>query len=234
MKCIILAAGKGKRMQPLTLTTPKPMLKVLGKPLLEHIIDSLPKEISEIILVVGYKKEQIKEYFKDNFRGRTISYIDQAEALGTAHALHLCRPYLKEGERFMLMFADDLHSPEALKRLLKHDLAVLVTHHEDPSRFGTVLTDKDGRVIHTEEKPEKPKTDMVVVGVYVLDTRFFTYEMELDERTGEYFIPPIVNRMIKDHKMFVEETDFWHPIGYPEDITTAEEVLKKRDKVVSR
>ena len=75
------------------------MLKVLGKPLLEHIIDSLPKEISELILVVGYKKEQIETYFGEKCNGKKISYIHQEKALGTAHALHLCKPFLEEGER---------------------------------------------------------------------------------------------------------------------------------------
>src|SRR3989344_8985294 len=110
MKAIILAAGEGKRMRPLTLTKPKPMLEVLDKPLLHWIIDSLPEEITEIILVIGYKGDQIKKYFGNSFGGRKITYIEQKEQLGTAHALKLVKPILKNGERFIFMYADDLHS----------------------------------------------------------------------------------------------------------------------------
>ncbi|MEK7555013.1 MAG: sugar phosphate nucleotidyltransferase, partial [Patescibacteria group bacterium] len=87
MKCIILAAGEGKRLRPLTIDKPKPMVEVLGRPLLHHIIDSLPKEITELVLVVGYKAEAIQKYFGYKFEVLKVTYIRQNRPEGTAHAL---------------------------------------------------------------------------------------------------------------------------------------------------
>jgi len=138
MKAIILAAGEGKRMRPLTLTRPKPMVSILGKPLLHHIIDSLPAEITELVIVVGYKAEAIQKYFGANFEGKKIHYAHQERALGNAHALFLCKPYIKKGEKFLAMFADDLHSPAAIAKLIKRDWGLLVAEHPEPRKFGVV------------------------------------------------------------------------------------------------
>lgn len=226
MKAIILAAGEGKRMRPLTLTKPKPMIEVLGRPLLAHIIDSLPEEISEVLIVVGYKKEVIKDYFKEQYSGRTIRYIEQIKPEGTAQALYLCKDFIAKGERFLFMFADDLHSKEGLRKLMRHPMAVLVMKHSDPSRFGVVLAGKDGKVIEIDEKPIQPKSNLVVIGAYMFDDRIFNYKLVRHERLKEYFIPDIVAQLLKEHEMVIEETDFWHPIGYPHDIDSAERVLR--------
>lgn len=226
MKCIILAAGKGTRMRPLTLHTPKPMVMVLGKPLLEHIINELPSEITELILVVGYQHEKIRAYFGDKFSDRKIVYVIQEEQLGTAHALNLARPYLNEGEKFLFMFADDLHSASAMKQLVQGDIGMLVQEHEDPRPFGVVEVDKEGRVTSLEEKPADPKSNMVAVGVFLFDDRIFNYPIRLSPR-GEYEYVDQVVDMLKDHDFVVEKTNFWHPIGYPQDVEVAERKLRE-------
>jgi NDP-sugar pyrophosphorylase family protein len=96
MKAILLAAGEGKRMRPLTLETPKPMIDVLGKPLLHHLIDGLPSEITVLIIVIGYKGEQIRAYFGESFEGRKVSYVIQEKQIGNAQALELCQPLLSK------------------------------------------------------------------------------------------------------------------------------------------
>ena len=115
MKCIILAAGEGTRMKPLTNEIPKPMLKISGKPILEHILDSLPDNIDEVILVVGYLKEKIVNYFGDEFGKFKIKYVFQEGKLGTYRALELCKDLIINDERFLMMYADDLHGIEGLK-----------------------------------------------------------------------------------------------------------------------
>src|SRR3989344_4229672 len=112
MKTIILAAGEGVRMKPLTNNTPKPMLKVSGKPILEHILNDLPEKVDEIILVVGYLKEQIINYFGDRFGRFKMNYVIQNGKLGTYHALELCKNLINEKEKFLLLYADDLHGSE--------------------------------------------------------------------------------------------------------------------------
>lgn len=227
MKAILIAAGEGKRMRPLTLVSPKPMVSVLGKPLLRWIIEGLPKEITEIIIVIGYKGEQIKEYFGSQYAGRPITYVYQEKPLGTGHALHLCKHLIKPGERFLYMLADDLHSTKAISELIKHGLGVLVREHSDPRPFGVLEVDSNDRILGIEEKPQRPKTNLVAVGVYVFDSTFFDYPMPLSAR-GEYeYIEPL-QTMIKEKDVFVERTDFWHPVGYPHDIDAAEEILRAR------
>jgi len=227
MKAVILAAGKGTRMRPLTLETPKPMVDVLGKPLLHHIIDSLPAEIAELILVVGYKQEQIRAYFGDSFEGRKVTYVEQKERLGTAHALFQAQPHLTKGERFLFMFADDLHSPSAIERLVKSGkIGALVQEHIDPKRFGVIEIDKDGKIVSLEEKPDQPRSNLVAVGVFIFDDKFFQYPLKLSSR-GEYEYVDQVKEIIKDHQFIVEKTEFWHPISDPYHINEAEQILSK-------
>jgi NDP-sugar pyrophosphorylase family protein len=202
------------------------MIDILGKPLLHHIIESLPLEITELLIVIGYKGDQIENYFGKRFEGRSVTYVHQEKPLGTAMALELCRKYLSPGERFLFLFADDLHSKSAIQGLLKHSVGMLVHEHSDPSRFGVVEVDEGGRVLGFEEKPKIPKSNLVSPGVFVLDTRIFAYA-PIQHENGEYFLTSQVAQFIKDGEMLVEKTDFWHPIGYPDDVASAEAVLLK-------
>lgn len=224
MKALIFAAGMGKRMQPLTFEKPKPLLEVAGKPLLTRIFEILPEEISEIILVIGYKGEMIKSYFGGEWQGKKITYIPQEEPLGTAHALQLCREHLEEGERFLLLFADDLYDRESLRRLLRHERAILVSEVPNPERFGIIVADENGAITDFEEKPRHPKSNLASTGAYLLDTAIFDYESELHE-SGEYFLPPMLVKMMKDHDVHIERASLWIPIGYPEDLKKAEKIL---------
>lgn len=232
MKAILLAAGEGKRMRPLTLVKPKTMIEVLGRPLIAHIIESLPSEITELVIVIGYKGDIIRQYLGDQFEGRPITYVVQEKPLGTAHALHLCKDLIAKGEKFLFILADDLHSAEALKRLVKHQNGMLVHEHADPRKFGVIEIDERNRTIGIEEKPVQPKTNLVAVGAYVFDSAFFDYKIEPSAR-GELEYVDVVKQMIKDGDVFVEKTDFWHPIGYPHDVDAAEQILAEKTAPLS-
>lgn len=211
-------------MRPLTLTKPKPMLEVAGKPILHHIIDSLPREVNELVLVVGYLKDRIKNYFGNAFGRFNIHYVEQNEKLGNGHALFLCKDVL-QNERFLVLFADDLQSPEALQNLLNHQLAIMVKGVEDPRRFGVVQTDTNNHVTRIIEKPENPPTNLAATGVYVLDSRIFSYPL-IQHPNGEHYLTDVVTQMVKDYPMKAVTTSFWVPIGYPEDLKKAEEILQ--------
>lgn len=216
-------------MRPLTNNRPKPMVEVLGRPLLHHILDILPGEIDEVILVVGYKGEQIKNYFGDKFGRFKIQYIYQPEKLGTAHGLWLCRDSLGDS-RFLMLYADDLQSKKDIENCLKHPLSILVKEVEDPRRFGVIIADEDGRVLDLIEKPEFPISKLASTGVKVLDSRIFNYPARKHEN-GEYYITDSLARLAKDHEIKIVHASFWLPIGYPEDIKKAEEELKKRHTI---
>jgi dTDP-glucose pyrophosphorylase len=224
MKVVILAAGEGLRMRPLTLELHKSMLPVLGKPLLHYIWESLPSMIDEVILVVGHRRETIQSYLMDEYLGKKITYVIQEKKTGTAHALQLCRSYLTDNQRFSLLYADDLHHRESIEKCLAYDRSVLVARVDNPKKFGVVTMDKTGRVIEIEEKPTEPKSNLVACEAYVLDQHIFDYE-PTQSSSGEYYLTTMIEQLIRDHQVFAVETKFWHPIGYPADLETAKEAL---------
>jgi bifunctional UDP-N-acetylglucosamine pyrophosphorylase/glucosamine-1-phosphate N-acetyltransferase len=223
IQAVILAAGKGTRMRPLTEHTPKPLVKVLGKPLIEHIVASLPDQVDEIIIVVGYLSEQIKKYCGDNFLGKKVTYVEQKEMRGTADALFLARPFLKE--KFLVLMADDILDKASFEECLKHELAILVSVSETPEKFGVVEINDEGIVTRLVEKPAEPASNLVSTGAMVLNKNFFEYTPKLSA-SGEFFITDIVNEMIHDHPFHTVTAKQWIAIASPEDIERAEDILK--------
>lgn len=227
MKCIILAAGEGVRMRPLTNDVPKPMLKIAGKPILEHIVGSLPDKVDRLILVVGYKHQQIHDYFGHHFGKIKIDYVIQNGKLGTYNALELCKNMIGD-EKFIVTYADDLHGAENFRKCSESEsCSILTLQAEDPKRFGVVEVDMNGMIIGIEEKPEHPKSDLVSTGVLVLDKNIFNYPAR-QHSNGEYYLTDSIAQMIRDgHKFQAIKSTFWLPIGYPEDLKKAEKILKK-------
>lgn len=228
MKCIILAAGEGVRMRPLTDNTPKPMLRVNGKLLLEHILSSLPDKVSRIVLVVGYKHQQIHDYFGHHFERRKIDYVFQEEKLGTYNALKLCE-YLLDDDKFLLLFADDLHGKDGLKKCANSaHSCLLVSEAIDPCKFGVVELNSDNSIKGIEEKPENPRSNLVSTGVLLLNKNVFNYPARR-HLNGEYYLTDSIAQMIEaGHKFQAIKSSFWLPIGYPEDIGKAEKILNSK------
>ncbi|MDP3697480.1 MAG: nucleotidyltransferase family protein [Candidatus Taylorbacteria bacterium] len=227
MKAIILAAGEGVRMRPLTNETPKPMLRVSGKPILEHILSSLPDKVNRVVLVVGYLHQQIHGHFGHHFGRIKIDYVVQSEKLGTYHALELCKDLLDNEDKFIVTYADDLHGAENFKKCSESDsCAILTLEADDPGKFGVVEVDSEGVVVGIEEKPENPKTNLVSTGVLVLDKSIFNYPAR-QHPNGEYYLTDSIAQMIQaGHKFQAVMSNFWLPIGYPEDLIKAETALK--------
>jgi bifunctional UDP-N-acetylglucosamine pyrophosphorylase/glucosamine-1-phosphate N-acetyltransferase len=224
MKAVILAAGKGKRMLPLTLEKPKPLLEVLGKPIIAHIFDALPDAIDEVIVVTGYKGDMLRAYLGESFGGRKVRYVEQKELTGHIPALRLARQYLTPGERFLLLPADDLRGKGDLTRLISHPLAVGVHEVADPKRFGIVVPTERGTVADIEEKPEQPKGNLATTMAYVLDDSIFDYQAEA-HGDGEYYLPPVVAQMARAKDIFIEREGSWIQIGYPDELRKAEGIL---------
>ncbi|MFA5083829.1 MAG: nucleotidyltransferase family protein [Candidatus Paceibacterota bacterium] len=231
MKAIILAAGEGRRMRPLTLETPKPLLRVGDKSILEHIVSRLPDDVNELVLVIGYMGERIKDYCGDNFLGKKTQYVLQEKPLGTYHALKLCESLIGKNERFFVLCADDIHGKKGMDECLKHNYALLVAEVEDPRKFGVVRLNSDNSIAEIEEKPENPSSNVVSTGVLLLDSEIFKYEADVHPN-GEYYLTDALSKMMKDgHKIFGVKSTIWLPIGYPEDIKKAEEILRERGEI---
>jgi NDP-sugar pyrophosphorylase family protein len=225
MKALIFAAGRGVRMLPLTAEKPKPLLELMGKSLLERVFDTLPEEITEVVLVVGYRGEMIRDKFGDSFQGRKITYVEQKEQLGTGNALMACRSNIGAGEYFLIIYADDIHDKEVIAAAVrKNNPAVFVARVQYPERFGVVVVNDDGRILGLEEAPKEPKTDLAVTGAYFLNADIFNYPPVLEPR-GEYYINSMLLPYMRDHDVRVEIENVWIPIGYPEDLKKAETAL---------
>ncbi len=222
MQCVILAAGKGTRLRPLTDNCPKPLVKVAGKPLLDHIVDALPTAVDELIIVVGYLGDMIKSYCGEEFHGRKVTYVEQIEQNGTARALWLCKDLLHG--RFLFMFADDIHGKNDIARVTSYSRGMLTMTSETPERFGVVVRNPDGTLAEMIEKPTHPPSNLVSTGVMVLDDNIFKFEPQ-SPVNGEYYLTEVIERYAKEYPIAVVEEQLWIPIGYPEDIDRAQELL---------
>ncbi len=227
MKCIILAGGRGTRMLPLTATTPKPLLTVGGVSLLEHIADLFPTEVDEFIVVIGYLGEQIQSHIGTTLAGRPVSYAMQNDARGTYDALLAARNHLGEGERFFVVYGDDLHDAEAIRKMLDHEHALLVSEVENPSAYGVVVTGENNCVREIQEKPEHPPTNLVSTGVLLLSSHVFDHSPEPGNK-GELVLADAVGLMLRDFPVYAVPARFWFPVTTPDDLARLEEHLSKK------
>jgi len=211
-------------MEDLTNGIPKPMLKIKGKPILEHKINALPREIKEIVFVVGYYGEYIMNHFKRYFNGRKVTYVFQTDLNGTGGALFLARSVLKD--RFLVMMGDDLYHKKDIKALIKHNLAVLGREVEDVSKFGIIKTNQKGHMVEIVEKPKRSKDKLANTGVYVISKEIFNYDL-VPIGGGEFGLPQTLAKMAKDYAVKVEKATIWHAIGNPDDLAEAEKVIHK-------
>lgn len=224
MQAVILAAGKGTRMQPLTYDIPKAMLVVKGKPILEYTIDFLPKEIDEVIIVVNHLGSQIREYFGEYFKGRKIKYVVQEKLNGTGGALQACKDQLSG--KFMVVMGDDLYYKKDLEKILSYDLAILAFEVEDSTRFGVLKTDTEGRLVEIIEKPKLKERALISTNAFVLNDKFFDYKLVQISET-EFGLPQTLAKMAKDYPVDIVKATQWLPVGYPEDIEKAQEIIDK-------
>lgn len=212
-------------MRPLTETIPKPLVKVAGKTLLDHIVGALPSAIDELIIVTGYLEDQIKKHCGEFFHNRRVTYVHQEEQKGTAHALWLCKDKLHG--RFLFMFADDLHGPQDIARATSYTRSMLTYTTDTPEKFGIVVRNPDGTLAEMIEKPDHPPSNLASTGVMVLDEHIFKYNPYAVETKGEYYLTDVIREYAKDYPIAVVEQQLWIPIGYPEDIIKAENILAK-------
>src|SRR3989344_87984 len=223
MKAVILAAGQGIRMRPLTLTTPKPLLPVNGKPIIDYIFDSLPFEIDEVIIAVLYLGDKLKKHFGSERRGKQIRYVQGSDE-GTAYSFLAAKKYLSN-ERFLLVHGDELTHKIDIINCLQKDLSILVFKPENPSACGMAYLKKDGSIKKIVEKPKKTTSKLAVDGVMVLNTDIFDYTPKITN--GEFYLSTLVSLFAKDHKITpVELQKTIIGITVPSDLERAGNIIK--------
>lgn len=221
MQVVILAAGNGTRMSPLTKTMSKGMIPVANKPLLQWIT-SFCSFAEQIIIVINKNQKDIEEYFKDN---KKVKLVYQEHQSGTANALSQCEKYITS--RFLMMNGDELFPEKDIHEIVKkgpYTVAVFPVDHVE--RFAAVLV-KDGHVIDIIEKQSHPDTKLARCGMEVLDARIFDAIRKIGKsERGEYELPDAY-RVLREQGIpsYVYEVSNWISISYPWNILDANKYL---------
>lgn len=223
MKIVILAAGEGKRMRPLTLDTPKPLLKISGKTLLDHLFEALPDEIHEAIIVARYLADKIKKHCGEEFHGRHVVYAE-GSPLGNAYSFLAAKPYLKN-ERFMVAQGDEFLTKEDFINCLAYPLSILCFEVPDPWNHAVAILRKDGSIEEMSEKPERAAGNLIADGLMALDQKIFQYEPK-QHPNGEFYFSSMLNQLVKKEKVMAVKAQ--RPVGgisTPADIGRVEKLL---------
>lgn len=221
MQVVILAAGQGKRLRPITHKIPKPMIRLAGRNIIERNLSILPERIDKVIIVVGYLQNNIKKFFGASWQNKKIKYVEQKNLLGTAHALFLCKKILKD--RFLVIMGDNVYWWPDLSKCLRYDLAILVKKAE--GQFNSIIKDKQGFF-----KGLKPITGrgLLNTGAYLLNEEIFKYK-KVKFENGEYGLPQTLALMAKDFPIKVVYADKWLQINTLGDLRQAHSDLKVKD-----
>ena len=227
MKAVILAAGEGNRMRPLTYSRPKVMIPIANKPILEHLLIEVEKAgINEFIFIVGYHDEQVRRYFGSGAKwGVSIDYCTQRKQLGTADALRMVES-LVDGN-FLMMNGDIIVAQQGINSVISgHTNTMSVVEVEDKEDLGFVELEED-RVVRIHEKVEKPPSRIANAGMYLFTPDIFTaISQTVKSPRGEYELTDSLQLLIDrgDHVAY-QQLDYWLNLSYPWDLLTANESL---------
>lgn len=225
MKAVILAAGRGTRLRPLTYHVPKPLIRVGGQALMEYNIKKLPREIDEVILVVNYLKEQIINYFGDEFDGREIRYVTQKNMLGTGHAVKICKEYLND--KFLVLMGDDIYDSEDIEECIKTDGCMLVKEIRGKFNGGRIKFDKNGLLEDIIEGIHNRDSSFVNTGLCVINENYFNYDLVPINKGKEYGLPQTLVKMAKDYPIEIKKANFWHQINDIKGLESFKKILNK-------
>lgn len=221
MKAVLLVGGLGTRLRPLTYRIPKPLLPVMGKPLVMHVIDKVPAEVDEVIIPVSYKKEMMEEYFRRHRPAKKVTLVDEPTPLGTGGAVKNVEKHI-DGE-FLVLNGDSIWSLDLTEFVKFHRrkggiASISLWEVEDPSPFGIAQLDDDQRIVRFQEKPKREEafSKLINAGAYAL-------EREVLDHIGDGFVSMEreVFPKILDKRMYGLRFD-----GYWVDCGTRENVLK--------
>ena len=223
MDAVILCAGKGTRLLPLTENRPKPMLPVGGKPILEYIVEKVEDLVENIYLVVKYRKDVIIDHFRDHPK---VKFVEQGEIDGTGYALLSARDYL--GDEFLVINGDVIFEDD-LKGILSYGNTMGLVEVENPEDFGVVLLDGEGNVVEIEEKPKDPKSNLINGGIYKFQSDILDIlgDLEPSER-GEVELTDAIKELIREGRIKgVKLKGYWNDIGKPWDLLDGNRYILK-------
>ena len=235
MKAVLLVGGMGTRLRPLTYRIPKPLVPVMGKPLIMHVIDSIPSEVDEVIVPIGYKRDVMEEYLKAHPPGRHITLVDEPEPLGTGGAVKNVEDLI-DGQ-FLVINGDVITSLDVASFVKFHRAkggiaSISLWPVDDPSPFGVAQLDSESRITRFQEKPKREEafSNLINAGAYAL-------EREVLDLIGEGFVSMEreVFPKLLDKGMYGYQFDgHWVDCGTRENLLNAFRTLMRQDTKVSR
>jgi len=230
MKGIILHGGHGTRLRPLTHTGPKQLLPIANKPMSQYCIESICEAgITDIAIIIGgLGSNKVREYYRNGKKfGVNITYIEQDEPRGIAHAIRLCKEFVNN-EKFLVFLGDNIiQKPitDFVENFNKsdYDATILLCEVDNPSRFGIADVENE-KIVKITEKPKKPTSNLAVTGIYLLTPLIFEVIDNLKPSwRNELEITDALDNLLKQNDNIGYETitDYWKDTGTPEDILNA-------------
>jgi len=219
MKVIIPLAGKGTRLRPHTHVTPKPMLKVAGKPVMQYVLDDVKKlkDVEQVIYITGHLKDKVEAYAQKAFDIPSV-FVEQQVQDGTAGAVALARPYVDQP--VLIIFVDTIFDADlSIIESTDADGIIWTKEVEDYQRFGVVVTDGDDYMTKIVEKPSTPVSKRANIGLYYIKNWQLLYEaidhvIQQPPNNGEWYLTDAFQYMI-DHgaKLRVVDVEGWYDAG---------------------
>jgi glucose-1-phosphate thymidylyltransferase len=234
MKVIIPLAGKGTRLRPHTHVTPKPMLPIAGKPVMDYILDDLQKlgGIDQVIYITGHLKEKVEEHVRGKYSFDSV-FVEQRVQDGTAGAVQLAKPFVDEP--VLIIFVDTIFDADlSVIKTLDVDGIIWTKEVEDYQRFGVVVTDKDGNMTQIVEKPSTPISKRANIGLYYIRNWKLLYEgiehtLKQPPNKGEFYLTDAFQYMIdKGAKIRVIDVAGWYDAGKLDTLLETNQVILAR------
>ncbi len=218
---VVLAAGRGRRLDPLTRTRPKPMVPVVNRPLLEYVVEACSSAgVSNLVFVVGYKRERIQSYFGDGDDWNVdLDYVVQEKQLGTGHALLQAEDLIGDGS-FLVLNGDSIVSGDLVRKMMEADgdgTVMAVSSSDRPSDYGVVET-RDGEVVSIREKPQAAESNLVNAGVYRFPRDVFDLLQDVSKAGGERDLTSAVDAAVEEGGVEAVSTESWTDVSYLWDL----------------
>src|ERR1041384_4788297 len=234
MKVIIPLAGKGTRLRPHTHITPKPMLKIAGKPVIDYVMEDLQRlgNVEQVVYITGHLKEKVEEYARTKYPFDSV-FIEQKVQDGTAGAVALAREYIDQP--VFIIFVDTIFDADlSVVKNLDADGVIWVKEVEDYQRFGVVVTDAKGFMTKIVEKPKEPISKRANIGLYFIRNWTLLYEgidhvLSRPKNKGEFYLTDAFQYMIdKGARLKVVDVAGWYDAGEVGTLLETNETMLKK------
>ncbi|GAB4190192.1 MAG: sugar phosphate nucleotidyltransferase [Calditrichia bacterium] len=235
MKAIIPVAGKGTRMRPHTLSHPKVLLPVAGKPMIAYILEELlQNNIRDVVFIVGYLGDRIKDYVVEAFPDLNCEFVEQKEMMGLGHAISLAAPFIHDDDEVFIILGDTLFDVNFTDMIHTPYSNLGVKYVQDPSRFGVAVTENEF-ITRLVEKPSEPISNLALVGLYYIkeSRMLMTALQEMMQKgiktRGEFQLTDALQIMLdKGVQMIPFNVDNWFDCGKPETLLDTTFVYLKK------